>query len=202
MKKLIIAAVAASVAATGFAGSYAAPAASKSAPTANTYVELAGGYARTNFANHNGSTDAYDHGNGGFAGGMDAGYTFLPHLGVEAGFMMPFQKAKNKASKGKVSQYSFYVAARIDANVGHGFNVFILGGVDYTHQKDDTATTALTSHGFGFVGGFGANYAFNDGFTVGAKYLRLAGKVKKSTTEPSFANPQYYLVTVGYQINM
>ena len=176
MKKLLLAAVAASVAATGFAGtaSYAAPSAQPAGFAANAYVEGTLGYARTNYVNAGFSTltTADNHGNGGFAGGIDAGYNFMPHLGIEAGFMMPFENAQGvltvgaKSENVKFKEYSFYGAARIDANVGDDFNVFLLGGVGYTHAKEDTS--GESSHSFGFVGGFGADYAVADGFTVGA----------------------------------
>ena len=203
MKKLLLAAVAASVAATGFAGSYAAPAA-KPAATSNTYIELAGGYALTDYVKYNQLTASdYKHDNGGFAGGIDAGYTFMPHLGVEAGFMMPFQKTELAANtKNKVTQYSFYGAARIDANVGQGFNVFLLGGIGYTHQSDKTTSSETKGSALGFAGGFGADYALPDNFTIGAKYLRFAGSNKQTSSNDQFAAPQYFLVTLGYQISM
>jgi opacity protein-like surface antigen len=208
MKKLILAAVAATVATAGFAGSYATPAASQPATTQNAYVELAGGYALTNYVKfHNKTAANYKNDNGGFAFGVDAGYVFMPHFGAEVGFMMPFTKTEFAANtKNKVSQYSFYGAGRLETSLGQpNFNLFALAGLGYTSQKDkaSAAGTEVKSSGFGFVGGFGADYEVAQNVTVGAKYLRLAGKNDNSkSTAPSFAAPQYFLVTLGYKINM
>lgn len=206
MKKLLLAAVAASVAATGFAGtangSFAAPSAQPAGFAANAYVEGALGYARTNYANAGfasiSSTD--NHENGGFAGGIDAGYNFMPHLGVEAGFMMPFQKASLKSdTKKHVTTYSFYGAARLSAEVAQNFNVFALAGLGYTHVNNKTGATEVKSTEFGFAGGVGASYTVADNITVGVKYIKFASRTKSTdATNPMFPGPQYYLATVGY----
>lgn len=205
MKKIILAAVAASVAATGFAGSYAAPAASQPASDQAAYIELNGGYALTNYVKSNNKTAAdYKHDNGGFAGGIAAGYHFMPNLGVEAGFEMPFQKTATTAdTKNKVTQYSFYGAGRLNANLGQGVDLFVLAGLGYTHQGDKTSGTELKSSEVGFVGGAGVDYTVANNFVIGAKYLHFAGRSNATdNTKPTFAAPQYFLVSVGYKIGM
>jgi opacity protein-like surface antigen len=205
MKKIILAAVAASVAATGFAGSYAVPAASQPASDQSAYIELNGGYALTNYVKSHGFTAAdYNHDNGGFAGGIAAGYHFMPNLGVEAGFEMPFQKtAKTADKKNHVTQYSFYGAGRLNANLGQGVDLFVLAGLGYTHQSDKTTGTEVKSSGIGFVGGAGVDYTVANNFVIGAKYLHFAGRDDNSKADnPAFASPQYFLVSVGYKIGM
>jgi opacity protein-like surface antigen len=210
MKKLILSAIAASVAATGFAGSYAAPAA-QPASAQSAYVELDGGYALTNNIPVSASeiTTLFDHPTGAFAGGIAAGYHFMPNLGVEAGFLMPVEKTKLKATGATISEYSFYGAARLNANVADNIDVFALAGLGYTHQhtsativtSDDVASVGNDS-GFGFAGGVGADYTVANNFVIGAKYLRLPGRDRSTTDEAPFVGPQYFLVSVGYKFGM
>lgn len=210
MKKLLLSALAVSLAATTFAGSYATPVASTQTDTNSTgaYVELDGGYALTNYAKFNSeniSASSLSHDNGGFAGGVSAGYAFMPHLGIEAGFMMPFQKTAVTATKAnKVTQYSFYGAGALSTSLGQpNFNIFALAGLGYTHQNDKTSGTALKSTALGFVGGVGAFYMITNNLYVGAKYLHFAGRSDTSkASDPAFASPQYFLVSLGYGFGM
>jgi opacity protein-like surface antigen len=209
MKKLILSAIAASVAATGFAGSYAAPEA-KPASAQFAYVELDGGYAMTNFSGSSvaADTDLWNHPNGAFGGGIAAGYHFMPNLGVEAGFLMPFQKTTLKLdTTQKFSQYSAYGAARLDAHVADCVDLFALAGIGFTHVKavgviPITILGSASGSGFGFAGGVGIDYTVANNFVIGAKYLSLPGRDKATDTDRSFVGPQYLLVSVGYKFGM
>jgi opacity protein-like surface antigen len=222
MKKLILSAIAASVAATGFAGSYAVPAA-KPASAQFAYVELDGGYAMTNqigsiYPSGSDFFNAYNHPNGALGGGIAAGYHFMPNLGVEAGFLMPFQKTSLKSGYAivdqrgdvltaqKLSEYSAYAAARLDANIADNVNLFALAGFGFTHAKSEQTVDGIasspTESGFGFAGGVGADYTVANNFVIGAKYLLLPGRDKVSDTDAPFPGPQYLLVSVGYKFGM
>ena len=199
MKKLLIAAaVAVSVAATGFAGgvgsTYSAPAATNKS---SFYGELNVGWQYFPIVKFAGqSSEGVDHASGGFSGAIDAGYMMNSHLGLEAGFVMPFQKAKRKAGNVKVvkSMYNFYGAAKLAAQPVDKLSIYALAGLGYTHFKD---SKDKSQGAFGFVGGAGMNYAFNDMLSVGVKYLNFMGNQNALDSKTLYPNSQYFLANVG-----
>gem|GEM_PF-3108034 len=211
MKKIIIAVIAAAVTATSFADSFAVPAApAQPVSNAHAYFELASGYAVTNFVNFDNKLSPSDfvHPNGGFAFGVDAGYVFMPHLGVEVGYMTPLQNTAwaTDHTMNRVAQHSFYGAARIETSLGQpNFSLFALAGFGYTKQTFTAATggPVKQSSACGFVGGVGVNYIIAHNFTIGARYMRAASRDNNSVANnAAFPAPQYYLVTLGYRFNM
>ena len=94
--------------------------------------------------------------------------------------------------------------------------MFALAGLGYTNEhltSDVVIPNLITGTGyikfggsesaFGFAGGVGADYTVANNFVIGAKYLRLPGRDKSTSSDiVPFAGPQYFLVSVGYKFGM
>lgn len=138
--------------------------------------------------------------NSSLAGGIDAGYVFMPHLGVEAGYL----KALNNTTDGsdwKISNYGFYGAlSLLTGNLFSHINLYVLAGLGYNHIHDTLYglfSEPTSNHSLGFLGGIGANYKITDHITVGLKFLDLPGNPTVKTAVPQVVNNQYMLANVG-----
>ena len=223
MKKYILAAGLMACVATSFADYWVQTEQSVSSESnaRGLYIQADAGWDRTNFVNvfDNNHPSDYTHGNGAIGGGIDIGYRFNKNLGIEAGFMMPFQKLTktkkqiggSKSETNKVgTNYSAYGAARIGFDMAQNFNLFMLIGVGYTVLDDPKRALGgiygdrwkdPDSDALGFFSGAGMDYTFGSGFVAGVKFMQFAASNGHSPSHPGprVPNTQYYVATLGYK---
>ena len=146
----------------------------------------------------------YNHANQALGGGIDGGFIFIPHVGVELGYMRTLQATtgKNPGAKGGITNDSFYAAGKVQTGslIPH-FNIYGLLGYSYSHVHDDLfqgSGLPTDNHCYDFMGGVGVDYKIYNNFSVGVKYLTFAVKKTNKMFAPNLVPTQYYLATVGY----
>lgn len=175
-------------------------------PTA--YIEGSLGWDYHGFISYRWPEDInlYNHGNSGFAGGIDAGYHFMPHLGVEAGLQYLFQTPKQKSNGHKITgAYAAYVAASVTATMNPHLDVYGLAGFGFNHITDNdgvgrtlSPTDARSGSAWGFMYGAGLRGHLPHKLILGAKYVRVAGNTKsRQNGGPTVRPQQYFLATFG-----
>jgi opacity protein-like surface antigen len=188
VKKLLLLAAAGSavVGATAFAGgvdsTYSAPMAA-TAPTSYFYVQGNVGYASTGFADSYGPfAGNWTKGNGGFTWGVDAGYMWTQNLGLEVGYYM-FPKASGTmtAASGipgaatSNDQWALYGAAKFAVPVYPNMDIYGKAGVGYNRNNWTVGNASSSNHKWGFVGGAGVDYTFDNNVFLDVQYMYFQG---------------------------
>lgn len=222
IKKLLVLAAAGvatmgvtSAMAGGVDSTYSAPMAA-TAPTSYFYVQGQVGYATTNWQKQldSGSTN-WTKPNGGFTWGVDAGYMWTQNLGLEVGYFM-FPEASNSGTvlgvaNGSIDSWALYGAVKFAVPIYPNLDIYAKAGVSYNRAKwggtgtltgtSGAATTVpVTYHNWGFVGGAGVDYTFDNNIFVNVQYMRFAGNNNDSIQQTT--NPNVYTAGVGYKFAM
>ena len=165
----------------------------------SVYMDLNGGYDFYNFDNYRNNVDTIFFSNakdiknhdGGFTGGLDVGFQFFKHVGLEVGgYYLPQLKGNNNSATtrnaavdgGKTSKqwnWMAYVAARLGMQVPYvqDLSVYTKVGAMYrgfyaTNQS--TTGFARDNHYFGVVYGLGLSYDIaQTGFSAGMQWLNM-----------------------------
>lgn len=191
----------------GGVDTYSAPVA-VTAPTSYFYVQGQLGYAQTNWENQLGGTN-WSKGNGGFTWGADLGYMWTKNLGLElGGFWLP--KAENGTDGtdtiDSIKTWTMYGAVKFAVPVYPNLDLYAKAGVGYNHSTFDTTGTPFvysadqSYHHWGFVGGAGADYTFDNNVFLNVQYLRFAGKADTLVLETTNAN--VWTAGIGYKFAM
>lgn len=219
VKKLLLlaAAGAAVVGTTAFAGgvdsTYSAPMAA-TAPTSYFYVQGNVGYATTDWANEYGDwVGSWSKGNGGFTWGVDAGYMWTQNLGLELGYYM-FPKATGSvtatgAAESRIpgvlgdsvsdDQWAVYGAAKFAVPVYPNLDIYAKAGVGYNRNNHSIAGVSTSYHKWGFVGGAGVDYTFDNNVFVDVQYMYFQGD---NSATNWVAPVSTYTAGVGYKFAM
>lgn len=210
VKKLLIlaAASAATMGATAaFAGgvdsTYSAPMAT-TAPTSYFYVQGNVGYATTGWKDAVGAANgtSWKKGNGGFTWGVDAGYMWTQNLGLEVGYYM-FPKASYTNTTSQAisnDQWAVYGAAKFAVPVYPNLDVYAKAGIGYNRNEQNVAGTKTNFHKWGFVGGAGVDYTFDNNVFLDVQYMYFQGQNKNGVMQVAGINT--YTAGVGYKFSM
>lgn len=210
VKKLLVlaAATAATMGATSaFAGgvdsTYSAPMAA-TAPTSYFYVQGNLGYAGTNWkSGSDAAATNWSNGNGGFTWGVDAGYMWTQNLGLEVGYyMFPTAKATVAGAGAKAQQWAMYGAAKFAVPVYPNMDIYAKAGLGYNRSELSGSITGNTNakyHKWGFVGGAGVDYTFDNNVFLDVQYMYFQGR---AATDIAVSNVSTYTMGVGYKFAM
>ena len=201
MNKLIIAAASAATIAVSSAvaggmdtSSYSAPAA-VAAPATNLYVQAQLGYGQSNWKSHAASGTSWKNGSGGFAYGLDIGYSWTKNLAVELGGFK-LKNAVDNTNNITYKNWVGYAAVKFSVPVMQNVDIYAKAGLGYNHAKQGSTSY----HHYGFVGGLGADYDLGNNLFLNVQYMRFAGKTNYGTTETT--NPNVYTAGIGYKFSM
>lgn len=190
----------------------------------SVYVDLHAGYADSDWTDFNANnligaagTSLFapnSHGHGGFAGGVDLGYTITPHIAVEGGWMyLPRVRGAVTAlgttgatgvggvtfaalSTATVKSWLAYAAAKLSVPVAENFSLYGKIGAGYralNYAVPATTLGALTGvglHGHYWAPVFGAGLQYCWGsWQLGAQYLHLPGDSRVNYANTAFGAP-------------
>lgn len=159
-----------------------------------------------------GEGESWNNGNGGFAYGLDIGYSFYRYLGIEAAYYrLPTAKLKNLGG----NNYNFttntaYLALKGVFPIMNQLDVFAKLGFGY--QNASVGSSFNQANGYkenNYIGpmfGLGAEYVFSNNVTVDAQYLYLQGDIHNveyaSGRTQIVPNANLFLVGVGYRFSV
>jgi opacity protein-like surface antigen len=214
VKKLLVLAAAsvatlgATAAMAGGVDTYSAPVA-VTAPTSYFYVQGQVGYAQTDWKEMLGGTN-WSKGNGGFTWGADIGYMWTKNLGLELGGFW-FPKATNGQDDDgdtidSIKSWALYGAVKFAVPVYPNMDIYAKAGLGYNRAKWEgtnvgtTTDSEATKHHWGFVGGAGVDYTFDNNVFLNVQYMRFSGKTENLWPETS--DVDVWTAGVGYKFAM
>lgn len=219
VKKLLVLAAGAAVSTAAFAGGasnygmakQAAPMAnagsSSFAPSA--YVEVNGGLDWSGLESANKTSKWKDMSGNPLVFGLDAGYTFMPHMAVELGGDYALQNKGEGKNAAKIDMYDIYAALKLSQKLYPGITGFVKAGVDYLSFKVSNAeankgtkqlyTKNGTASQVAPMFGLGVDFAVMPQWTVNVSYRHLFAitKASDSTDKIGGVVPGQDLFTVG-----
>jgi hypothetical protein len=164
---------------------------------AGPYVGAQVGYGNTNWDNLTG-VDVHEK-DIGFASRLFAGYDFLPHVGVEAGYtyFSPTQIKRNGWNIADIDTYAFDVLAKLKTRFSNNVGAYIKAGPGYLHSNG--APIADNVSHLDLVYGIGLDYPLAPNFLVDVSWTRHNGYGKlDSNYQP---NADLYAVGIVYKFN-
>jgi hypothetical protein len=165
--------------------------------TTAPYVGIQAGYGNTNWDNLTG----YDvqENNAGFATRLFAGYDFMPHVAVEAGYtyFSPTEMKLNGRNLGDIDTHAFDVLAKLNTRFANNVGAYIKAGPGYLYS--DGAGIANNVGNIDLVYGVGLDYPIAPNLLADIAWTRHNGYGKlNSNYQP---NADLYAVGIVYKFN-
>lgn len=182
------------------------------APSLQTISTIAGGYVeaglggvRSQYPNlFSGFNNDWNYANWQFAVGADAGYRFDSYLAAELGYQYFFSATGHNLKNEKVTftPMGVYAAAKLIVPVYTSLDAFFKFGLSYTKlniKGNIAGDVKKDSSHWGPVFGVGAQYHFNDSFSISSSYMRYPG-FTDVTHSPMQLIPAFNVITfsLGY----
>ncbi|MDP1573718.1 MAG: outer membrane beta-barrel protein [Coxiellaceae bacterium] len=171
----------------------------------SVYIDAQLGYASTNTADYTlAGVSVVDNKNGGFAGGVDMGYTFTRNIALEAGWLyLPnagFANPTNTVT-GQVRSWVLYAAAKFSAEVMENLDLFAKAGVGYRNLNWSLNGANSSGNYWLPLMAAGIEYTYGS-WLFGAQYTFITGNSSNSTLQDNAGKMNMYTGFVGYKFNV